>query len=64
MDRRPNVVGVPVEETRAPQPSQPARESGEETPPREYGHEDAGHTEGVGYTESGKQDDRLDRVRE
>jgi len=64
VDRKPNVVGVPVEETRPEQPSQPARETGEETPPREYGHEDAGDTEGVGYTESGKRWDRLDRIKE
>jgi hypothetical protein len=66
MDRKPNVVGVPVEEERRRdnQPSQPARESGEETPPRELGHEDAAQTEGIGYTESGKEWDRLDRIDE
>lgn len=70
MDRKPDVVGMPVEndrereQQRKSQPSQPAREVGEETPPREHGHDDAGDTEGIGYTESGKRWDRVERIDE
>lgn len=65
-DRKPNVVGVPVEEdaeqTRA---SRAAREQGaanETLRPREDGvNEESG---GVGYTEEGKDVDRIERVEE
>ena len=67
MDRRPNVNGEPVptedpEQTRA---SRAAREQGaahEALKPREDGvNEESG---GVGYTEEGKDVDRIERVEE
>lgn len=65
-DRKPNVVGVPVEEdpeqTRATRAGREQGAANDALQPREDGvNEESG---GVGYTEEGKDVDRIERVEE
>lgn len=61
-ERRPKVEH-PVEEQGDVRPSRTAEEPRESNEPlRERTAEDAGETGGIGYTEEGKKDDRLDRI--
>jgi hypothetical protein len=64
MDRRPNIEGVPVEQSDAPvQPRKAAREqhvSDTTLEEREKVREDGG----IGYTEEGKHFDRAEKAEE